>query len=497
MSRKGRWLLPSYGTILALAALATGLFLRGASMFANDGDGSRHIRLGREILERGYVLKADVVSHTRTGEAIVLHEWLSEVLLAWADMAAGLSGVAVLATLLFALAVFGVYRAANELGAPRPLALAVGVLALALQGIHLLPRPHLFSTALAAVFMILLIRFARTGRPWTLGPLPILMMLWTNLHGGFLLGFVLIVAFLIGALLASPEFAAGRRAARPLAIVLVACLLVSFINPAGPDIWTYTTGHLGGDDFLIAITQEFQSVDFHQGYGRAFFVVLFAGPALWMTGRVRVSWLGAGLYLFFAAAALNSSRNIPLFTVAVLPWLAVWIDDALLAGGDTGRRLLERVRRMDRDDRTLRPWPWMLAGFALIAWALGPGSPLYRFDPVVFPVQAVERLGEIDTSGPVFNHMHWGGYLLYVRPDVPVFIDGQTDFYGEELAREYLQALNGRPGWDAVLARHGVEWTLTRSDAALNQLLALDPGWRQLYSDGVATIYRRAAFGPE
>ncbi|HSM08686.1 MAG TPA: hypothetical protein VLA33_06680 [Gemmatimonadota bacterium] len=493
MSAVRRWLIPSYGAMLALAALATALVLRGAHMFAHDGDGARHIRLGYEILERGQVLQTDVLSHTRAGDPIVLHEWLSEVALAWANGAAGLPGVAVLATLLFTVAVWAVYWSAEELGALRPLALLVGLLALLLHSIHLLPRPHLFTTALAAVYMVLLLRFARTARWATLAPLPVLMVVWANLHGGFLLGLVLISAFVVGALLDSAEFAGGRRAARPLAVVLVACLAASLVTPHGLELWAYTTGHLGGDDFLLSVTEEFRSVDFHRAYGRAFLAVLFAGPALWMTGRVRVSWLGAGLYLFFAASALHSARNIPLFALATLPWFAVWAEEALEGGGGAAATVLARLRRMDRGDRLLRPWGWTLADVGLVAWALGPNAAQYQFDPGVFPVRAVDQLDQIDTSGHVFNQMPWGGYLLYAAPEIPVFIDGQTDFYGEELAREYLLAVNGRAGWRDVLDRHAVEWTLIGTRQPLAQLLALDAEWSRVYTDDVAVVYRRNA----
>jgi hypothetical protein len=490
VSTARRWLVPSYGAILALAALATAL-LRGAYMFAHDGDGARHIRLGREILDRGQVLRADVLSHTRAGEPIVLHEWLSEVALGGADIAAGLPGVAVLAALLFTVAVWGVYRSAEEMGALRPLALGTGVIALLLQSIHLLPRPHLFTTALATVYLILLLRFARTDRWSALVPLPVLMVVWANLHGGFLLAFVLMGAFFVGALLGSSELAGGRRAARPLGVVVVACAAASLVTPHGLELWTYTTGHLGGDNFLLSVTEEFRSVDFHRGYGRVFLVVLFAGPALWMSGRVRVSWLGAGLYLFFAAAALHSARNIPLFALVTLPWLAVWAEEALEGRGGAAASVLARLRRMDSGDRSLQPWGWTLAAIGLVAWALGPGAALYRFDPDLFPVRAVERLGEIDASGHVFNQMHWGGYLLYAAPDIPVFIDGQTDFYGEELAREYLVAMNARAGWRDALDRYGVEWTLIGARQPLAQVLALDRQWSRVYTDDVAVVYRR------
>lgn len=485
-----RWLIPSLGSVLALAALLNALLFRREHLFALDGDVGRHIRVGRTILEHGVIPRVDLFSHTRAGDPFVPYEWLAETLTALAEFGWGLAGVAVLSALLYSVAVVGLYRAADELGAPRLLALPVALLGLLLQSVHLLPRPHLFTTAFAAVFMVVLLRFARTGRPWTLAALPVLMLVWANSHGGFLIGFVLLVAFVTGALLRSPEFADGPNAVRPLVTVLLLCIVASLINPAGVELWRHTTGYLG-IDFLVAETQEYQSVDFHQGYGKLFFVVLFAGPALWMTRRVRVSRLSAGLYLLFAAAALHSARNIPLFTVAALPWLAVWAEQALRGGGPRATAALKRMRSLERTDRQLRPGLPGLAAIGLLWYALGPASDAYRFDASVFPVEAVAAFDHLEPSGPVFNQMAFGGYLLYTRPDIPVFIDGQTDFYGEKLSREYLTVLKARPGWERVIDEHEVTWTLTRREEPINQLLAMSSSWQLTYEDDVVAMYGR------
>lgn len=484
------WIVPSLGSVLFLTALVNALLFRRDRLFAADGDVGRHIRLGRQIIEDGAVPRVDLFSHTRAGDPFVPYEWLAETVTALAEIGWGLAGVVVLSALLYSVAVVGLYRAADELGAPRLLALPVALLGLLLQSVHLLPRPHLFTTAFAAVFMVVLVRFARTGRPWILAPLPVLMLVWANSHGGFLIGFVLLVAFVAGALLRSPEFADGPNAVRPLVTVLLLSIVASLVNPAGVELWRHTTGYLG-IEFLVAETQEYQSVDFHQAYGKLFFVVLFAGPALWMTGRVRVSRLAGGLYLLFAAAALHSARNIPLFTVAALPWLAVWAEQALRGGGPTGTAVLQRMRSLERTDRQLRPGLPGLAAIGLLWFALEPASGTYRFDASVFPVEAVAAFDGMEPTGPVFNQMAFGGYLLYARPDIPVFIDGQTDFYGEELSREYLTVLEARPGWQRVLDEHDVTWTLTRREEPINQLLASSSSWELTYEDDVVAMYGR------
>ena len=71
-----------------------------------------------------------------------------------------------------------------------------------------------------------------------------------------------------------------------------------------------------------------------------------------------------------------------------------------------------------------------------------------------------------------------------------MFIDGQTDFYGEELSGEYLTVLKAWPGWENILDKHGVAWTLTRKEEPINQLLALDEDWQHIRADEVVLVYR-------
>ena len=94
----------------------------------------------------------------------------------------------------------------------------------------------------------------------------------------------------------------------------------------------------------------------------------------------------------------------------------------------------------------------------------------------------------------MFNHFVWGGYLLYrTWPNELVFIDGQTDFYGEPLTREYLTVVNGADGWQSILDEYGVEWMLLRGDDPLAVKLSAveDDGWLLIYEDDLAVIFRR------
>jgi hypothetical protein len=92
----------------------------------------------------------------------------------------------------------------------------------------------------------------------------------------------------------------------------------------------------------------------------------------------------------------------------------------------------------------------------------------------------------------MFNEFNWGGYLLYrLYPHQRVFIDGQTDFYGEALSREYLDVVNGAPGWEKILARYNARWIIVGPQRALAAQLDQSPEWMRRYADATAVVWVR------
>ena len=87
-----------------------------------------------------------------------------------------------------------------------------------------------------------------------------------------------------------------------------------------------------------------------------------------------------------------------------------------------------------------------------------------------------------------------GGYLLYRQwPDILVFIDGQTDFYGETLTREYEQVITLSEGWEQILEKYQVDWMLIPEEAILAKALIEHTGWETLYEDETAIIIKRVS----
>lgn len=484
------YLLPQPRDILFIGVLFS-MLLGGPKMFNNDGDLGRHITIGNYILDTGTIPTRDIFSHTMSGEQLVPHEWLAQVFFALAHRLMGLSGDVLLAALLGSLTILIVYEELIRRGALRLVALFVTALVAVVSSIHWLARPHMFTFLFVALWAYWLERFFRSETiKWWL--FPALMLIWVNTHGAFIAGFVILGAYFADWLW---EYFQGRGTrAMGLQLVLIGLLsfAATFINPSGWHLWGTSVGYVS-NDFMTSHTVEYLSPDFHEPDVWPFlFMIAFALVAL-LQGR-KIQLREALLLAGWTAMSLYSVRNLPLFAVVTAPIYAAliqaWVEKLLqrLKPG-TGQRESENM---------MRGYVWVVAATLFFGFILWRSIPIDQrgtgnvYLPDKMPVQAVDWLEAHPQEGNVFNHFVWGGYILYrLWPDEVVFIDGQTDFYGESLMREYIEVVSLTDGWEEILARHKVSWMLIPRDEVLAEQLYSSIDWTVIYEDETAAILRR------
>jgi hypothetical protein len=238
------------------------------------------------------------------------------------------------------------------------------------------------------------------------------------------------------------------------------------------------------------------SPDFHTVNGKIFLLVLLAVVAIFALTRRRPTLPVLLLLLANLAFALISQRNIELFALVGLPLLALTYDAEW--------RALPLLRRAKEVFQREHAGAYSGAGAALCAGLLG-GVALAggrigrielvpdRFDPKIFPVEAVAKARAERLGGTMYNYFIWGGYLLHQWPEKKVFIDGGTDHYGEKLFAEYIQVWNLDPGWREVMDRSKIDMALIPPASRLAEELVRDQGWGQWYCDSTAVILRRPA----
>lgn len=489
---------------LALPSPADGIFLilllgiplGWSRMVLNtDGDAARHIRVGETILRQGGLFYQDRFSHTMAGQRFVPYEWLSEVITALAYRAGGLPAVVALTALVIAATYGLLLLFLRRRGVDDLLAFAVTALCAAAGAFHWLARPHLW-TLLGTIVLVTVLERGGRRMPWAVG---LLFVIWTNLHGGFLFGLTLIGFYLAAdavEVLAGPDREGGRRRLRAHGAALAAAIVGASVNPSGPALFAHVAGYLGRT-YLVDNTNEYRSPDFHTFFGQVFLVLLAALLGGLALSRRRLAWRPLVVLLGTLAFALHSARNIPLFTLSAVPLLALHLDPEWRS---LRLPVLSRLRSgFAAGAATLATGPWSAAGalglLALVLFARPTVWPpaATRFDPAVFPVQAVEKARAAGLRGRLFNSFIWGGYILYAWPEQQVFIDGQTDFYGEALTRSYADIIQLGRGWREELARRDISLVMVTPRAPLAGALPLEPGWSVWYRDGTAVVLRRAS----
>jgi len=504
--------------------------LGGASSLLADGDTGWHLRTGEWILAHGRVPQQDMFSYTHAGQPWFAWEWLWDVCFGFLNSHFGLQSVVIFSMLLLCCTSALLYRLVLR-KCPNPLiAIVVTVLANASASIHWLARPHLFTLFFVVVFLGILDRayiegippLSGDGSPRPPGPatrrmlwlLPVLTILWTNLHGGFLAGLILIAAYTAGGLMEAFLGAGGevRRGVldrvKPFFLTGVFCALATLVNPYFIGLHVHIVKYLT-DPYLYEHIKEFMAFNF--GHPAAKYIealmLLSAAAACWNLYNRRFQYfilLAGWLHL-----GLNARRNIPLFALICAPLVAeamfCWLRDFQSTHAaewikSAARRFEESALIFGVTDRLPRLHLASAAAIVLLAVVMYAPHPPENFtasqDPKDFPVEAANVLLH-EGYDRIFTSDTWGGYLIYrLYPQAKVFIDGRSDFYGTPFELEYLDVLAAKYDWDQNLDRYGAQTVLLPTDMALASALKENPRWRVVYDDKVSIIFRLAAGQP-
>jgi len=468
--------------LLAVACLAVHL---GTKSPIADPDLGWHLKGGEHVWRHWWPPTADEFAYTIEGQPWIAYSWLAELVFWMAASRVGFHALIVLCAALVAAAFVVVYRTCREAGATAAAAYGATTLGVIATASYVSQRPGMASFLLAAIFWRAVLRHRR-GEPVRLWLLPVLLIVWANVHVLFFVGIAWLWA---AALWGAAEATLGRTPARAgswhaLALTAAAATVAPMVNPYGLTLLQHVHD-LTSQPATLGVITEFASPDFH-GAGILVLPLLLAllGALGWATERpdpfvLAVVTLQAGL-------ALYMQRNVPFLAIVAAPMLA---RAATVAAG-TQPTVPARLGRTHVAAHAM----CAAAFVALAASALPTRS---GFDanvrPEAFPVDAVRFLRTQPPLGRMMNGYNWGGYLIYtLHPRYHVSIDSRSGAYGEAYTLDYLNAHFARDGWQTYLARLAPDFVLWERGGALATALAASPDWARVYADDVAVIFVRA-----
>jgi hypothetical protein len=532
-----RLLIPSTGDIIFIALLALLTCTSLSVRLLGDAGIGWHIRTGQQILVSHAVPRVDSFSSTMSGKPWFAWEWLYDVIAGGLERWAGLNAVVWFTAVVIAGVFAWTFRLLIRRGTNVFVALVLVLLAASASMIHFLARPHVLSWLFTlAWFWILDSSESDCSQPRSAEPsgagsrrrlwlLPLLMLVWVNAHGGFLVGFVLLAIYCVSAVWSAlrlkddkfDEFLAKMRwqaQASNLMLAGFASAVASLANPYGWKLHLHIYRYLS-NRFLMEHIDEFQSPNFH-GVAQKCFALLVLAAMVALATRVRDLRASEGMVILFALySGFYASRNIPVSSLLLALVIGPLLSDAIANLGVRNIWLRKRMacmaaftERMGAVESSLHGHLWAIAAIALTCWIAGHGGTLGQtrwmdahFDGKRFPIAAVDFLDRksaeamgAEQSEAVTVPDYWGGYLIYrLYPRTLVAVDDRHDLYGEEFFKSYLKMVHVEPGWDGLLEQYHARRVLVPKSSALANILEKSPPWKSIYADDVAVIFERNA----
>ena len=455
-----------------------------------------HMRVGQWILERHAFPHQGIFSATAGAHPWAAYSWGFEVIVALLSKLLGLKALLVMVIayqLALVLTLFVTLRMLSGSFWWAWVLSAVTIWAMDLNRVDV-GRPIAFSVLFFAIEVAVVFWAREVMKVKFLYWLPLLFLIWANVHIQFVYGLVL-PGLLAGVATVEhwvPHLWAPKEAVnsdpppfRPLTLwaIFGGCLLATLVNP-------YTVGLYGvifnytRSTFAYSVILEFQALNFRE-IPHYVQLLLIAG-AFFSLGRRKMDAYKLALLAVTAMVAFRSVRDC---------WFGCIVAAAVVA---SSIRKSEALEEAPADARARGIKPLQLARVLAIAVVVIVLSAVNgRLDNRIFemvrqsyPVDAVAFIQKNHFPGPLYNNFNWGGFLIGALPEYPVAIDGRTDLYGEDALRQSYSTLMALR-WSEDQALNQANLVLLPSTVPLARILERSPQYQVAYADKLATVFVR------
>jgi hypothetical protein len=445
-----------------------------------DADLWWHLRAGQTMWQQGYILLEDVFSHTRAGAPWVNAFWASEIFIYLLYVVGGYFSLTLFVSITGAATFYLISRRLKG----NPFIISFSILLAAITAAPIWgPRPQVLS-----FFIVALLDYWLADKKFPRLFLVPLFVLWANIHGGWIWGFLLLIAHIAGLtvnlLINKEERSNAKHEIRNLLIWTMAAGLAIGINPNGYAIWKLPFQQVN----VSMQIQEWLSPDFHRIDFHPFLWMIFLLLLASLFVPKTPSWTQIFKVIGFAYLTFVAQRNIALFAIVAAPLLADLLNTVL--------QIMQKEKpdlppRMELPIAARKFFNALISVLLILAVSVNAHRVSSSKEVEKhYPVAAVNWLKSNRPNGPIFNSYNWGGYLTWSLREYPVFIDGRADLYGNEIINEWNEISRGTDRGLELLDEYQINLIFLEPYHALLDKLP-EQEWEKIYSDPKIVIYQR------
>jgi hypothetical protein len=458
-----------------------------------DPDFWWHLRTGQLIAESHTIPKTDPFSFTKSGTEWVTHEWLAELIIF------KLYEIGRFALLIFSFAAMitgsFAFVYARCVGKPyiAGFFIIIGLIALApVIGV----RPQIFTILLGSLFLYFLDRYVASNQRKFLYAIPLLMILWVNLHSGYALGIAIVFIYIIAEVISIVIMKIGANNSDVeisithikylVSVFLLTCIAV-VINPNGIRMYSYPFTTLTSPAMQNNI-QEWFSPNFHLPYWQPFALLLILALAFGMLLPSKISITHAIGAVFFGYAALRSARNVPFFVITIIPILCLQLDSFIQKIWGKAKS----ISVVTRSQTVINSLIAFLFLFVILIRLVFVAGQQQKTERESYPERAANWIVSSHPEANIFNAYEWGGYLIWrLYPEYRIFIDGRADVYGDDFIEQYLGGIRGEQNIFVIMDKYDINTIIVPKDSRITTNIGGSPQWSVAYQDELAIIYIR------
>lgn len=338
-------------------------------------------------------------------------------------------------------------------------------------------RPQIISILFILLTILFLAKFGQKEKSLSLLFLPVLFFVWVNIHLGFFLGLIILSFFTLQSFF-------EKKNVLLFSIVLVNSFGATLLNPFTYKVYPELLRHFQTPLYTL-IAEWVRPAWWTQAVVVVTFLVL-----LFLLYRMKNKSIFVwGLLLLCAYLGITAKRNIPLFYIASMYVLFIEL-------------------RVNFDHMVHIIKPLSIAIFVTIlvffldqptaALTFNTGNTDYCDSSLVkLPCSLVKKYKNL--TGNIFSMYEWGGYLIWKLPHSKVFVDGRTPAWkapnNESPYTTFLKIIQTQKGWNEQLSKYKTDYLLIQGgtflDLKLHETKPEKYGWKELYRDKLAVLYKR------
>ena len=438
-------------------AIVLGIFSFGAVLAAHnitDGDLWNKLAIGAHVWKFGTVPEHDTFAFTPVLPRYIEHEWGAGTIFFGALKFFGPAGLMTLKILLAFGALGAALATGRKIGCAWEtlLVLAIPAAACVLLGYIPVLRSHTFTYCFFATTLLGLEEI-RAGRKWPVFILPVMMLAWSNIHGGFVAGLGALAVYTVFSLFT-------QRQSKRMLFTVFACGAATLVNIYGLKFWAYLIPALLKQRPEIAEWQPLPlfANDVFLNFRILFALVLFLLFAAWRRTEKK-SWPGLILLALTAALAWHSRRHAPFFGVAALAFAGPFLQ-TVLAG--SAARLPRQLRAAFKSALAVMILYGAVAIYAATDFL--PNASFVLLSPVgIDPVREVDILSRAEATGNLATPFGWGGYCSWrLYPRIKISMDGRYETTFPESTFEMNDDFFEKRGanWDRLIRDYPVDYII-------------------------------------